>query len=284
MIVASAAAGLLLVAAAWAAGSAPSSPTVTATVPSASSTSEITDRDPAETATTSPTAHAPSPSDVGPTPPPAASPAGVEGTTVDVVGVVDGDTIRVRVSGVTERVRLIGIDTPELSPAECFGQKAASAMQSLVQGKQVVIAPDPTQANRDQYGRLLRHVYLTDGQSVALSQISGGFGKEYTFDKSYAGQASYRAAQSTAQSAGRGLWGAECAPAAPAPGPAPNPASPTPASDCTIKGNISSSGEKIYHMPGQRYYDETKIDLAKGEKWFCSASDAEAAGWRAAKV
>jgi hypothetical protein len=51
-------------------------------------------------------------------------------------------------------------------------------------------------------------------------------------------------------------------------------------SGCKIKGNISKSG-KIYHGPGSRWYDRTKIDEAKGEKWFCSTSEAEQAGWRA---
>jgi micrococcal nuclease len=203
---------------------------------------------------------------------------------VDVAGVVDGDTIRIRFGGVTERVRLIGIDTPELNPPECYGQKAASAMQSLVQGKQVVTAADPSQADRDQYGRLLRHVYLIDGKSVALALIGDGFGKEYTHDKPYAGQSAYRTAQEGAQAAGRGLWGAECGVAAAGRGPAPDPDGPSNAATCDIKGNISSNGEKIYHLPGQRYYDETKIDEAKGERWFCSAADAEAEGWRAAKV
>ena len=43
------------------------------------------------------------------------------------------------------------------------------------------------------------------------------------------------------------------------------------ASGCKIKGNISKSG-RIYHVPGNRWYDRTKIDVAKGEKWFCSSS------------
>lgn len=52
---------------------------------------------------------------------------------------------------------------------------------------------------------------------------------------------------------------------------------------CGIKGNISqSSGEKIYHTPGQRDYDRTDIDPARGERWFCTPAEAEAAGWRAA--
>lgn len=52
---------------------------------------------------------------------------------------------------------------------------------------------------------------------------------------------------------------------------------------CNIKGNISqSSGEKIYHTPGQRDYDRTDIDPARGERWFCTEEEAVAAGWRRA--
>lgn len=53
---------------------------------------------------------------------------------------------------------------------------------------------------------------------------------------------------------------------------------------CNIKGNISVSGERIYHVPGQRYYNETVVNPAKGERWFCSQWDAWWAGWRKAKV
>src|SRR6516162_884175 len=53
---------------------------------------------------------------------------------------------------------------------------------------------------------------------------------------------------------------------------------------CVIKGNISSSGERIYHVPGQRYYDKTVISWSKGERWFCTEQEAVAAGWRKAKV
>lgn len=56
-------------------------------------------------------------------------------------------------------------------------------------------------------------------------------------------------------------------------------------SGCNIKGNISvSSGERIYHMPSQEYYDETHIEFSRGERWFCSESEARSAGWRKAKV
>lgn len=62
----------------------------------------------------------------------------------------------------------------------------------------------------------------------------------------------------------------------------------TPALDqqtsCDIKGNISKSGEYIYHLPGDKYYAQTRIDESRGERWFCSESEARAAGWRHSKV
>ena len=49
---------------------------------------------------------------------------------------------------------------------------------------------------------------------------------------------------------------------------------------CRIKGNISRKGERIYHLPGGKWYDRTRIDPAKGERWFCSEAEARAVGWR----
>ncbi|MDQ0562010.1 hypothetical protein QO004_003811 [Rhizobium mesoamericanum] len=52
---------------------------------------------------------------------------------------------------------------------------------------------------------------------------------------------------------------------------------------CNIKGNVSiNSGERIYHVPGQHYYEATKISPEYGERWFCSEEEARAAGWRKA--
>jgi hypothetical protein len=52
-------------------------------------------------------------------------------------------------------------------------------------------------------------------------------------------------------------------------------------SGCDIKGNVSvDTGNKIYHIPGQKWYEQTKIDPNYGEKWFCTEEDAQAAGWR----
>ena len=53
---------------------------------------------------------------------------------------------------------------------------------------------------------------------------------------------------------------------------------------CNIKGNINARGEHIYHLPGQEYYDRTIITPSKGERWFCSEAEAQAAGWRRSKL
>lgn len=85
------------------------------------------------------------------------------------------------------------------------------------------------------------------------------------------------ATTSVANPAPRGTTAATAPAAAPAPAPASDDG------ECVIKGNISSSGERIYHVPGQQNYDDTVITLSKGERWFCTETDALAAGWRKAK-
>jgi hypothetical protein len=52
---------------------------------------------------------------------------------------------------------------------------------------------------------------------------------------------------------------------------------------CQIKGNISADGKRIYHMPGQKFYERTGIRPEQGERWFCSEAQARASGWRAAR-
>ncbi len=55
----------------------------------------------------------------------------------------------------------------------------------------------------------------------------------------------------------------------------------SPPPGCAIKGNISSSGEKIYHVPGGASYNQTLINPSEGERWFCTEAEAVANGWRA---
>ena len=62
---------------------------------------------------------------------------------------------------------------------------------------------------------------------------------------------------------------------------ASGPVAPSP--DCTIKGNVNSAGECIYHTPASRWYAKIKMQVSKGTRWFCSVEDAEAAGCRETK-
>ena len=205
-----------------------------------------------------------------------------------VVSITDGDTIRVNIDGVEEKIRLIGIDTPELNPLECFGHESTAFATSLLQGQTVALEADSSQEDRDRYGRLLRYVFLPDGTNVNGALIRDGYGFEYTYDKPYLYRGDFVADEQAARSAGAGLWSASTCngrPTSTTAGAAPLPTSTSVAAqdvpvDCPIKGNITAKGEKIYHLPGDPSYDETRITESKGENYFCSVAEAEAQGWR----
>lgn len=136
--------------------------------------------------------------------------AGSSSTSGVVVAVVDGDTIDVDTGAGAQRVRIIGIDTPEIGRGgntdECYAQEAREILDELIYRSDVELIADPTQADVDRCGRLLRHV-RHDGHSIALTLIEAGAG-EYTYDAAYDGQEAYRAAQNAAERDGRGLWAA----------------------------------------------------------------------------
>lgn len=217
-------------------------------------------------------------------------------TLYKIVEVVDGDTIKVNYNGKTETVRLIGLDTPEIvdprQPVQCFGQEASDHAKALLTGKSVQLEADGSQTDRDKYSRLLRYAILEDNTNFNKQMIADGYAYEYTYEVPYKYQQDFKAAQTAAQNNSKGLWAAGTCngqrtkpqpPAAPAPTSTPTATPGT--GNCVIKGNISTDdGEKIYHMPGQQYYDKTKIDTRKGERWFCSETEAQAAGWRKSKV
>lgn len=130
--------------------------------------------------------------------------------TAEVVAVVDGDTIDVATDDGTARVRLIGIDTPEVGRggevSECYADEARTFLDQLLYGRQVELISDTTQGDVDKYGRLLRYVYV-DEQSVAELAIAAGAGYEYTYDTAYRDQQAHREAEQTAVEASVGLWG-----------------------------------------------------------------------------
>ena len=129
-----------------------------------------------------------------------------------VVRVVDGDTLVANIDGKDEKVRLIGIDTPEsVDPrkeVECFGKEASKELGRLVENKYVGLEVDQSQSDRDKYGRLLRYVWLKD-ININQVMIENGFAHEYTYDLPYMYQADFKNAQKMAEKNNKGLWG-EC--------------------------------------------------------------------------
>lgn len=140
---------------------------------------------------------------------PAAAPAD---NVARVVRVVDGDTFVAQVGGRQVTVRVIGLDTPETNrpgtPVECYGPEATVRAGQLLAGQTVSVEPDPSQPDRDAFGRLLRHVRLPDGRLFAEVMIREGFGVELTVGRGHAYQRAYRALQAEARAASAGLWAA----------------------------------------------------------------------------
>ena len=121
-----------------------------------------------------------------------------------VTRVVDGDTI---ILDGNERVRLIGVDTPETvdprRPVQYFGKEASAFTKRMVEGKKVRLEFDQTR--KDRYGRTLAYVYLEDGTHLNAEIVKQGYGHSYTrFPFRYLEE--FRRYEKGAREAGRGLW------------------------------------------------------------------------------
>lgn len=195
------------------------------------------------------------------------------------IRVIDGDTLDV---GGT-RVRLHGIDAPEARQS-CETQQGQSwacgawvsrEVRARYQGK----TASCTAVDTDRYGRIVARCSV-GGQDIAAALVAEGLAFAY---RRYA--MDYDLIEKQAAAADRGIWAMQVQnPAAFRQQQQPAPAAPQQAAgDCSIKGNISAKGERIHHSPGQEHYDRTRINTGKGERWFCSRREAEAAGWRAAR-
>lgn len=195
--------------------------------------------------------------------------------------VLDGDTVEVQ----GQRIRLHGIDAPE-SAQTCSdgagrsyrcGRAATDALAGLIGGGPVACQV----LDRGRYGRLIAVCYR-NRVDLNGSMVAMGHALAY---RQYG--TPYVAHENAARARRLGVWQGRfetpwdwrrSQDAATSRAPVPRQGS-----DCAIKGNVSSSGERIYHVPGQTLYDRTRISEANGERWFCSEAEARAAGWRRAR-
>lgn len=120
---------------------------------------------------------------------------------------VDGDTLVIEMNGGSEKVRLIGVDTPETvhpqKPVEHYGKEASAFTQRMVENKMVRLEYDWQQ--RDKYGRLLAYVYLEDGTFLNAEIIKQGYGFAYTrFPFKYLDE--FREYEKQARESKLGLW------------------------------------------------------------------------------
>lgn len=128
-----------------------------------------------------------------------------------VTHLVDGDTLDVDLDGTTERVRLIGVDTPESvapnRPVQCYGTEASAYLAALVPVGSTVRLERDAEA-RDQYGRLLAYVYRADDDLlVNLALVEQGYADAVTYGDNEALYDRLVAAEVEARDGGRGLWG-----------------------------------------------------------------------------
>lgn len=132
-----------------------------------------------------------------------------------VARVVDGDTAHIVIDGVREKVRFIGVDTPESTrETEPYGREASAYTKSLLDGRYVWIETDAEL--RDRYGRLLAYVWLerpdsVDSGEVRAKQLNArlvleGYAQVYTFPPNVRYTEVYVACQREAREANRGLW------------------------------------------------------------------------------
>ena len=124
-----------------------------------------------------------------------------------VTRITDGDTIYVE--GIATRIRLIGVNTPEVGSnvrsAECFGPEASQYLSSLILGKHVGLESDASVGDIDKYGRPLRYIYLA-GENINQKIIAEGYGREASYGSDYKYRASFVKSEKIARETKRGLW------------------------------------------------------------------------------
>ena len=192
--------------------------------------------------------------------------------------VIDGDTLKI--DGTS--IRLHGMDAPE-SFQTCVaggvtwpcGRHATAALVKLIG-----VSPVRCEGQElDRYGRTIASCSVR-GRNIEAWMVLNGWALAYRkYSLDYVGE------EAVAQDAQAGLWSGEFVPPwAWRRGERLQAVTvPDSASECTIKGNVSSSGERIFHVPDAQHYEETRISEQKGERWFCTEAEAIAAGWRKAR-
>jgi micrococcal nuclease len=132
------------------------------------------------------------------------------GVLYDVSQVIDGDTIDIKVGNTTERIRVLGIDTPETvdprKPVQCYGKEASNKAKELLGDHKVKLSFSPDRELQDKYGRYLAYVFRDDGLFYNEYMLANGFAREYTYGKAHQHTQEFKNLESQAKSHNKGLW------------------------------------------------------------------------------
>jgi len=120
-------------------------------------------------------------------------------------------SLDLEVYGEKKRIRIIGIDTPEVvaqnQPIECYGQEASDRAKEILEDQYVQIEYDASQGNTDKYDRLLRHIFLSDDRNVAEMLVAEGYAEEKLYGAKHVYTSDYIEAEREAMDDGLGMWG-----------------------------------------------------------------------------
>ena len=134
--------------------------------------------------------------------------AGFERFEATVLAVSDGDTVRVRMNGESQRVRILGLDAPEIhTRKEAGGNESLQHLQTLLTpGEKVSVIADPSQDLYDEYDRALAYIINSRGVDVGRAQIAAGWAEVFRKASAMALADEYREAERQARAAALGLW------------------------------------------------------------------------------
>ncbi len=131
-----------------------------------------------------------------------------------VINVIDGDTFEIKMNNKVQKVRMLGIDTPETvdprKTVQCFGKEASDKTKELLLNREVTLETDKTQSEYDKYGRILAYVKREDGLFINKYLIENGYAHEYTYYVPYKLQKEFKKLEKNAREGKRGLWGLLC--------------------------------------------------------------------------
>ena len=201
--------------------------------------------------------------------------------------VYDGDTVQAG----KYKIRLIWMDAPEglyegseIKDYKFYGcpELATKYANEKLLNKKILFCQDRSNQEHDKYGRKLRYAMIEENGSkkpFSYFAIEKGYAKRYAY-ASYIWKEKFKSLEQEAKTKQIGIWTKECQQKDLDIKKSNNKCGLLEEKkDCKIKGNISSKWKYLYYNIGDNNYNRVKININKGERWFCTEQEAKNCGW-----